>query len=417
MLKHGLRFFMAFVFTLHSAWAGGKAPTEAQWQEILAGSADISLNIYLSKYQNLKKPVDLVPTFLSSLSEKDQKAATKYFSRGSKLPTVSREGLTLTFNLDGQKTTVEIIDVIAGKFKINGLNYTHDRSMPFNELIRFLEERYAPKGYSGIWGLLIPNAEAVWAFILGGVVTLVVTVMAPAFTIDFCRVRGFSNGACSGAQDTRFANQCVSSDGQRLSYLVQKKDGSWTSIKSSLSGGKLTEFTQARLLEPNITDPEEKKKFEEKRKKATENRSEVGEFENSLVRKQLPITYILKDGELEKVEILGNTIKIADLPAKLPTGETNRERDAYIQLKGIVRAMINYCRTHGTYGEYDKELDDILTIIDGVHFETGATSREKNVIAPGKEAAKEVQTLDKKEKEDQKKVKSKKTEPPVRTSQ
>ena len=389
MLRNGFRFFMAIIFGTQVAFAGTANNDVKQWQKFNEERINLAISTFITKYQGVKNPAQLPEQLLPSLTEKELNSITKEFKNLKQLPSLHQENHTLIFTGGSEDFTFEIVDLGQNKYKINGKNYTNDPSAPFNETVRYIQERYFKKSYSGIWTLIIPAAYAnpVLIAILAALAGAAFSTLGGVSLVALCRQFGLSGGPCGGVEDPKYDNKCVSKDNKDLLYTVKKPDGSWTTLSASLKDGQITQLTQLYLKEAASAPTQNAD--------AKKNVSAEEVQKNPDIRRVgLPIIYNFDKptGDLVSVEIPGRTINLKNLPPEA-NGEPNKEAFAFEQMKGLVKAMINFCRDHkGKFGDWDDVVTPVAMSIDKYAGISGDTA-QNNAMSPDKNKAPKIRTL------------------------
>jgi hypothetical protein len=171
-MKLIFRAFLSFTLVFQGTLAFAGPTKKAGAEEIKNLSAQVTANLAkrLNATRNIYETINFA---LIEESKKDRQYLQEQIlnSRVKKFPKVLVDRNVLSFEVNKQKVSIEVLNPLENKFKLNGYEFKYDAQKTAKERMSYLERVFKYKKQALLFNLLIEEAKAD-----GGLIALLVVI-------------------------------------------------------------------------------------------------------------------------------------------------------------------------------------------------------------------------------------------------
>lgn len=117
------------------------------------------VNEFILAYGKAKNIESLLKPFVKYESANNKKAVLEFITqnKNQKLPKISSEKNSIRFSADDIAYTVEVVNLIENRYKVNGYEFVYDMTKPFAERLKLFDRMVRYKKNVSVWQFLLVN--------------------------------------------------------------------------------------------------------------------------------------------------------------------------------------------------------------------------------------------------------------------
>lgn len=158
-----LSILISFLMSTQAAFAFAEKASEGD-QHMNDVMTPIALNRFAETVQLVRDPSQAAAALLGNRSQDDIQYFKKQMKKIGSLPQPKIVGNTLVFFEGKDAMTIEFVDLLQRKYRINGKPLTLDPKMPLSMLSEIIDIKYLSQSSASMkdswWNLFVPQAEA-----------------------------------------------------------------------------------------------------------------------------------------------------------------------------------------------------------------------------------------------------------------